>query len=157
MKNQVKKTKGVTIRKLSSKLEISRTSVQRILKDDLHLWPYKKIKEPLLTDDHKINGRSLQIGCSNCDSFRLLHLILYLFNGSLYPNSAWTAVHDPVPRISLHQRCLCGDPKHHLNRERFWLGDRHFHIWKTQLFGGLHSSSSDEEQMQANMKQTIPS
>ena len=39
IKNEVKQTKGVTIRKLSSKLEISRTSVQRILKDDLHLSP----------------------------------------------------------------------------------------------------------------------
>ena len=56
MKESIKKVKHRLNRKekvTSRKLNISRTSVRRILKNDLLLRPYKKIVEPLLTDEHK--------------------------------------------------------------------------------------------------------
>ncbi|CAF2101408.1 unnamed protein product [Rotaria magnacalcarata] len=43
----------ISTRKLAKEFTISRTSVQRILKNDLGRQPYKKIKEPLLTEEHK--------------------------------------------------------------------------------------------------------
>ena len=43
----------MTSRKLAVELNISRTGVRRILKNDLLLRPYKKIVEPLLTGEHK--------------------------------------------------------------------------------------------------------
>ena len=55
-KESIKKVKHRLNRKekvTSRKLNISRTSVRRILKNDLLLRPYKKIVEPLLTDEHK--------------------------------------------------------------------------------------------------------
>ena len=45
--------KKSSIRKLSKKVGFSLTSVQRILKNDLKCYPYKKITEPALTDAHK--------------------------------------------------------------------------------------------------------
>ena len=45
--------KKVTSRKLTVELNISRTSVRRILKNDLLLRSYKKIVEPLLTNEHE--------------------------------------------------------------------------------------------------------
>ena len=53
VKHRVNRKKKVTNRKLAVQLNISRTSVRRILKNDLLLRPYKKIVEPLLTDEHK--------------------------------------------------------------------------------------------------------
>ena len=53
VKHRVNRKKKVTSRKLAVELNISRTSVRRILKNDLLLRPYKKIVEPLLTDEHK--------------------------------------------------------------------------------------------------------
>ena len=53
VKHRVNRKKKVTSRKLAVQLNISRTSVRRILKNDLLLRPYKKIVEPLLTDEHK--------------------------------------------------------------------------------------------------------
>ena len=55
-KESIKKVKRRLNRKkkvTSRKLNISRTSVRRILKNDLLLRPYKKIVEPLLIDEHK--------------------------------------------------------------------------------------------------------
>ena len=43
----------VSARKLSKELKLSRTSIQRILKDDLRYFPYKIIIKPFLTDAHK--------------------------------------------------------------------------------------------------------
>ena len=45
--------KKVSSRKLSRELAISRTSVQRILRDDLGLRAYKVQVEPLLSDEQK--------------------------------------------------------------------------------------------------------
>ena len=53
VKHRLNRKKKVTSRKLAVELNISRTSVRRILKNDLLLRPYKKIVEPLLTDEHK--------------------------------------------------------------------------------------------------------
>ena len=49
VKHRLNRKKKVTSRKLN----ISRTSVRRILKNDLLFRPYKIIVEPLLTDEHK--------------------------------------------------------------------------------------------------------
>ena len=45
--------KAAVFSKLAHELGISRSSVQRILKNDLELRAYKVQKEPLLTDKHK--------------------------------------------------------------------------------------------------------
>ncbi len=45
--------KNTSSRRLARELDISRTNIHRILKDDLHLRPYKKVVEPFLTDEHK--------------------------------------------------------------------------------------------------------
>ena len=53
VKHRLNRKKKVTSRKLAAELNISRTSVRRILRNDLLLRPYKKIVEPLLIDEHK--------------------------------------------------------------------------------------------------------
>ena len=53
VKNRCERGKHVSSRKLARDLNISRTSVRRILKDDLGLRAYKILNEPLLTDEHK--------------------------------------------------------------------------------------------------------
>ena len=53
VKHRLNPKKKVTSRKLAVELNISRTSVRRILKNDLLLPPYTKIVEPLLTDEHE--------------------------------------------------------------------------------------------------------
>lgn len=53
VKNRINGKRRVSARKLSHELKISRTSIQRILKEDLGLFPYKKIVQPFLTDAHK--------------------------------------------------------------------------------------------------------
>ena len=45
--------KSLSFRKLARELGISRSSVQRMLKNDLELQVYKMQKEPLFTDEHK--------------------------------------------------------------------------------------------------------
>ena len=53
VKSRLSRRKSVSSRKLARELGISRTSVQRVLKYDLHLQAYKVRNEPLLTDEHK--------------------------------------------------------------------------------------------------------
>jgi transposase len=53
MKQRLTRPKRLSSRNLARELGISRTSVQRILKNDLKLQPYSKQTEPLLTDEHK--------------------------------------------------------------------------------------------------------
>ena len=53
VKNRVKRKKQVSVRVLARDLDISKTSIHRILKNDLRLRPYKRILQPLLTDKHK--------------------------------------------------------------------------------------------------------
>jgi inhibitor of nuclear factor kappa-B kinase subunit alpha len=53
VKHRVERRKSVSSRKVARELGISRTSVQRILKNDLGLQAYKIQNEPLLTDEHK--------------------------------------------------------------------------------------------------------
>ena len=55
VKNRLKRRgRGkVSTRRLSKELEISRTSIQRILEDDLGYFPYKIIIKPFLTDAHQ--------------------------------------------------------------------------------------------------------
>ena len=50
VKHRLNRKKKVTSRKLAVELNISRTSVRRILKNDLLLRPYKKIFEPCTTN-----------------------------------------------------------------------------------------------------------
>ena len=49
-------------RRLSKELKISRTSIQRILKDDLGYFPYKIIIKLFLIDAHKAEKNGSQIG-----------------------------------------------------------------------------------------------
>ena len=53
VKNRLKQRKTVSSRKLARELGISRTSVRRVLKNDLGLHAYKVQNEPMLTDEHK--------------------------------------------------------------------------------------------------------
>jgi len=53
IKNRLKRKKRVSSRKLAQELDISKTSVLRVLKDDLGLRPYKKRIVPLMTDAQK--------------------------------------------------------------------------------------------------------
>ena len=53
VKNRLQCKKRVSIRKLTSELNISNTSVHRILQKDLGYRPYKKRIEPFLTDTEK--------------------------------------------------------------------------------------------------------
>ena len=48
-----KKKKKLSTRRLAAEMKISRRSVQRILREHLGCFPYKKIKQPKLTDLHK--------------------------------------------------------------------------------------------------------
>ena len=48
-----KKKKKMSTRRLAAEMKILRRSVQRILREDLGCFPYKKIKQPTLTDLHK--------------------------------------------------------------------------------------------------------
>ena len=53
MKNFLNRKKRIASRKLAVELNISRSSVRRILKNDLLHPLYKKTIQPLLTDEHK--------------------------------------------------------------------------------------------------------
>ena len=53
VKHRLNGRKRISARKLSKELKISRTSIQRILKEDLGCFPYKRVVQPLLTDAHK--------------------------------------------------------------------------------------------------------
>ena len=53
VKQQLKRKEKSSIRKLSKKLGFSRKSVQRVLKNDLKCYSYKKITKHALTDTHK--------------------------------------------------------------------------------------------------------
>jgi len=57
VKNRLRRKKRVSARKLSIELDISTTSIRRILKIDLGLKPYKKVIEPSLSDDQKIKRK----------------------------------------------------------------------------------------------------
>ncbi|CAF2155231.1 unnamed protein product [Rotaria magnacalcarata] len=53
LKNRLNKKKQVSTRKLAKDMNISRTSIRRILCEDLGCKPYKKIKQPKLTNLQK--------------------------------------------------------------------------------------------------------
>lgn len=53
VKHRLERRKTVSSRKTARELSISRTSVRRILKNDLRLRAYKIQNEPLLTNEHK--------------------------------------------------------------------------------------------------------
>ena len=53
VKGRLNRKKKATSRKVAVQQNISRTSVRRILKNDLLLRPYNKMIEPLLIDEHK--------------------------------------------------------------------------------------------------------
>jgi AraC-like DNA-binding protein len=53
VKNRVKQKKPFSARKLARDFHMSDRSVRRILKDDLHIRPYKVVIEPRLTGVHK--------------------------------------------------------------------------------------------------------
>ena len=53
IKRRLNRRKPLFSRKLARELGISRSSVRRILNNDLEFQAYKMQKEPLLTDEHK--------------------------------------------------------------------------------------------------------
>ena len=53
VKNRLERKKPVSLRKLAGEFDFSRTTVQRILKNDLGYHPYKIRIESLLTDNDK--------------------------------------------------------------------------------------------------------
>ena len=64
--------------RLSKELKISRTSIQRILKDHLGCFSYKKIIEPSLADAHKAERKKF----ANCirSNFRKKQIMRILFS-----------------------------------------------------------------------------
>jgi len=62
VKHRLRRKKKVSPRKISMELDLSEPNVRRIMKNDLGLYPYKKVIEPLLSDDEKIKQKNLQIG-----------------------------------------------------------------------------------------------
>jgi hypothetical protein len=57
IKRSTKAIGRVSARRLAIKLNMSRTSVRRVLKNDLRLRAYKTVIEPLLTDEHKLKRK----------------------------------------------------------------------------------------------------
>ena len=57
VKNRLRRKKRVSARKIAMELDISERSVRRIMKSDLGLYPYEKIWEPLLSDDHRVKRK----------------------------------------------------------------------------------------------------
>ena len=55
IKHRLEERKPVLSRKTARQLGISRTSIQRILRNDLGLWTYKVQNGPLSTNEHKEN------------------------------------------------------------------------------------------------------
>ena len=62
LKDLFESNEKMSSQKLAVELNISRTSVRRILKNDLILRLYKKIIEPLLINEHKEKRKSFRIG-----------------------------------------------------------------------------------------------
>jgi transposase len=60
VKRKRKGSKKISCRRLAFEMEISRSSVHRILKQDLQLKAYKKVQEPLLTDEHKARRKTFR-------------------------------------------------------------------------------------------------
>ena len=57
IKHRLHRKKRVSAGKLSMELNISERSVRRIIKKDVGLRPYKKVIEPLLSNDQKIKRK----------------------------------------------------------------------------------------------------
>ena len=76
IKHRLRRKKRVSARKLSMELDISEKSVRRIMKKDLGLRPYKKVIEPLLSNDQKIKRKKfanwLQTNFRKEDTMRIL-------------------------------------------------------------------------------------
>ena len=89
----------MTSRKLAVELNISRTSVRRILKNDLLLRLYKKIVEPLLIGEHKEKRKEFSNSVRTCfrkeDTMKILFSDEKLFDIDGIYNSQndriWTA------------------------------------------------------------------
>ena len=78
VKNCLRRKTGVSARNLSMELGISATSVRRLLKVDLGLKPYKKVIEPLLSDDQKIKRKKFANWVQN--NFRKEETMRILFS-----------------------------------------------------------------------------
>ena len=57
VKHRLRPKKRVSARKQSMELDISERSIRRIMEKDLGLRPYKKVIEPLLSNDQKIERK----------------------------------------------------------------------------------------------------
>ena len=66
VRHRLRPKKRVSARKLSMDLQISERSVRRIMKNDLGLRSYKKVIEPLLSNDQKIKRKKIRkLGSKN--------------------------------------------------------------------------------------------
>jgi transposase len=61
VKQRLSNKNGVSARLLSKKLKVSRTTIRRVIKEDLGLKSYVKRVAPKLTDQHKMKRRSFGI------------------------------------------------------------------------------------------------
>ena len=59
VKNRLRRKSRVSVRKIATKLDISRFSDRRILKNGIGLRPYTKIMELSLSDDQKIMRKKI--------------------------------------------------------------------------------------------------
>ena len=57
VQNRLRRKSRVSARRVATKLNISRISIRRILKNDIRLRSYKKIMEPSLSDDQRVKRK----------------------------------------------------------------------------------------------------
>ena len=57
VKDRLHRKSQISARKIVTELDILRSSVRRILKNDIGLRPYKKIMEPSLSDDQRVEQK----------------------------------------------------------------------------------------------------
>ena len=109
IKNRFKGSKNVSCRKLSLSLNISRSSVSRIINEDLKLKSYKPIIEPLLTDDQNSRRKTFANRVRNHyrkeDTMRFLFSDEKLFDIDAVYNSqndpVWGVDHEDAKRKAL--------------------------------------------------------
>ena len=84
MKKRLNRLNLVSFRKLALELGISRSTVQRILKNDLKLQAYKMQNEPMPVDEHKAKRlkfvNSLRTNFGKEDTMKILFLDEKLFD-----------------------------------------------------------------------------
>ena len=96
VKHRLHRKKRVSAGKLSMELGISERSVRRIMKNDLGLHPYKKVIEPLLSNDQKIKRKKFANWVRT--NFRKEDIMRILFSDekSFYIDGVYNSQNDRV-------------------------------------------------------------